>query len=102
MEASESYGDSSLPHASNLNSGSIAVEVSIFYSSSSAVVNELNAKESSEICCFNGSTLAKCFFSHFFGIITSALVLLSHYCIVFAVIKSFFFVVSAINIIFSL
>ena len=34
--------DSSLPQESNLNSGSIAVEVSIFYNSAAAAVNELH------------------------------------------------------------
>ena len=40
MEASEPEVDSSLPQLSNLNSDSIAVEVSIFYNSCSAVVND--------------------------------------------------------------
>ena len=40
MDASEPEVDSSLPQLSNLNSGSIAVEASIFYNSCSAVVNE--------------------------------------------------------------
>ena len=34
--------DSSLPQESNLNSGSIAVEVSIFYNSCSGFVNEFH------------------------------------------------------------
>ena len=42
MDASEPEVDSSLPQESNLNSGSIAVEVSIFYNSCSAVVNEFD------------------------------------------------------------
>ena len=42
MEASEPEVDSSLPQLSNLNSGSIAVEVSIFYNGCSAVVNEFH------------------------------------------------------------
>ena len=42
MDASEPEVDSSLPQLSNLNSGSIAVEVSIFYNSAAAVVNELH------------------------------------------------------------
>ena len=40
MDASEPEVDSSLPQLSNLNSDSIAVKVSIFYNSCSAVVNE--------------------------------------------------------------
>ncbi len=39
MDASEPEVDSSLPQESNLNSGSIAVEVSIFYNSRSSFVN---------------------------------------------------------------
>ena len=42
MDASEPEVDSSLPQLSNLNSGSIAVEVSIFYNSAAAVVNEFH------------------------------------------------------------
>ena len=42
MDASEPEVDSSLPQLSNLNSGSIAVEVSIFYNGCSAVVNEFH------------------------------------------------------------
>ena len=42
MDASEPEVDSSLPQLSNLNSGSIAVEVSIFYNSCSAAVNKLH------------------------------------------------------------
>ena len=42
MDASEPEVDSSLPQLSNLNSGSIAVEVSIFYNSAAAVVNEFD------------------------------------------------------------
>ena len=42
MDASEPEVDSSLPQLSNFNSGSIAVEVSIFYNSCSAVVNEFD------------------------------------------------------------
>ena len=42
MDASEPEVDSSLPQESNLNSGSIAVEVSIFYSSRSGFVNEFH------------------------------------------------------------
>ena len=42
MEASEPDVDSSLPQESNLNSGSIAVEVSIFYNSCSGFVNEFD------------------------------------------------------------
>ena len=42
MEPSEPEVDSSLPQLSNLNSGSIAVEVSIFYNSAAAVVNEFD------------------------------------------------------------
>ena len=42
MDASEPEFDSSLPQLSNLNSGSIAVEVSIFYNSAAAVVNEFH------------------------------------------------------------
>ena len=40
MDASEPEVDSSLTQLSNLNSDSIAVEVSIFYNSAAAVVNE--------------------------------------------------------------
>jgi len=42
VEASEPEVDSSLPQLSNLNSDSIAVEVSIFYNSAAAVVNEFD------------------------------------------------------------
>ena len=42
MEASEPKVDSSLPQLSNLNSGSIAVEVSIFYNSCSGFVNKFD------------------------------------------------------------
>ena len=42
MEASEPEVDSSLPQESNLNSDSIAVEVSIFYNSAAAAVNKLH------------------------------------------------------------
>ena len=42
MDASEPEVDSSLPQLSNLNSDSIAVEVSVFYNSCSAVVNEFH------------------------------------------------------------
>ena len=42
MDASEPEVDSSLPQLSNLNSGSIAVEVSIFYNSCSGFVNEFD------------------------------------------------------------
>ena len=42
MDASEPDVDSSLSQLSNLNSGSIAVEVSIFYNSAAAVVNEFH------------------------------------------------------------
>jgi len=42
VDASEPEVDSSLPQLSNFNSGSIAVEVSIFYNSCSAVVNEFD------------------------------------------------------------
>ena len=42
MDASEPEVDSSLPQLSNLNSGSIAVAISIFYNSCSAVVNEFH------------------------------------------------------------
>ena len=42
MDASEPEVDSSLPKPSNLNSDSIAVKVSIFYNSCSAVVNEFH------------------------------------------------------------
>ena len=40
MDASEPEVDSSLPQLSNLNSDSIAVEVSIFYNGCSGFVNE--------------------------------------------------------------
>ena len=40
MDASEPEVDSSLPQESNLNSDSIAVEVSIFYNSAAAIVND--------------------------------------------------------------
>ena len=40
MDASEPEVDSSLPQLSNLNSGSIAVKVSIFYNGCSGFVNE--------------------------------------------------------------
>ena len=42
MDASEPEVDSSLPQESNLNSGSIAVAISIFYNGCSAVVNEFH------------------------------------------------------------
>ena len=42
MDASEPEVDSSLPQLSNLNSGSIAVEVSIFYNGCSGFVNEFD------------------------------------------------------------
>ena len=42
MDASEPEVDSSLPQLSNLNSDSIAVEVSIFYNGAAAVVNEFD------------------------------------------------------------
>ena len=42
MDASEPEVDSSLPQLSNRNSGSIAVEVSIFYNSAAAAVNEFH------------------------------------------------------------
>ena len=42
MDASEPEVDSSLPQLSNLNSGSIAVEVSIFYNCCSGFVNEFD------------------------------------------------------------
>ncbi len=42
MEASEPEVDSSLPQLSNLNSDSIAVEVSVFYNSCSGFVNEFD------------------------------------------------------------
>ena len=42
MEASEPEGDSSLPQLSNLNSDSIAVEVSVFYNGCSGFVNEFD------------------------------------------------------------
>ena len=42
MEASEPEVDSSLPQLSNLNSDFSTVEVSIFYNSCSAVVNEFD------------------------------------------------------------
>ena len=42
MDASEPDVDSSLPQLSNLNSGSIAVEVSIFYNCCSGFVNEFD------------------------------------------------------------
>ena len=42
MDASEPDVDSSLPQESNLNSGSIAVEVSIFYNGCSGFVNEFD------------------------------------------------------------
>ena len=42
MEASEPEVHSSLPQLSNLNSDSIAVEVSIFYNGAAAVVNEFH------------------------------------------------------------
>ena len=42
MEASEPEVDSSLPQLSNLNSGSIAVEVRIFYNGCSGFVNEFD------------------------------------------------------------
>ena len=40
MDASEPEVDSSLPQLSNLNSGSIAVEISVFYNGCSGFVNE--------------------------------------------------------------
>ena len=42
MDASEPEVDSSLPQLSNLNSGSIAVEVSVFYNSCSGFVNKFD------------------------------------------------------------
>ena len=42
MDASEPEVDSSLPQLSNFNSGSIAVEVSIFYNGCSGFVNEFD------------------------------------------------------------
>ena len=42
MKASEPEVDSSLPQLSNLNSDSIAVEVSVFYNSLSGFVNEFD------------------------------------------------------------
>ena len=42
MEASEPEVDSSLPQLSNLNSDSIAVEVSVFYNGCSGFVNEFD------------------------------------------------------------
>ena len=42
MDASEPEVDSSLPQESNLNSGLIAVEVSIFYNGCSGFVNEFH------------------------------------------------------------
>ena len=42
MDASEPEVDSSLPQLSNLNSDSIAVEVSIFYNGCSGFVNEFH------------------------------------------------------------
>ena len=42
MDASEPEVDSSLPQLSNLNSDSIAVEVSVFYNSCSGFVNEFD------------------------------------------------------------
>ena len=42
MDASEPEVDSSLPQLSNLHSGSIAVEVSIFYNCCSGFVNEFD------------------------------------------------------------
>ena len=42
MDASEPEVDSSLPQLSNLNSDFSTVEVSIFYNSCSAVVNEFD------------------------------------------------------------
>ena len=42
MDASEPEVDSSLPQESNLNSGSIAVKVSIFYNGCSGFVNEFD------------------------------------------------------------
>ena len=42
MDASEPEVDRGLPQLSNLNSGSIAVEVSIFYNSAAAAVNKLH------------------------------------------------------------
>ena len=42
MDASEPDVDSSLPQESNLNSGSITVEVSIFYNGCSGFVNEFD------------------------------------------------------------
>ena len=42
MDASEPEVDSSLPQLSNLNSDSIAVEVSVFYNGCSGFVNEFH------------------------------------------------------------
>ena len=42
MDASEPEVDSSLPQLSNLNSGSIAVEISVFYNGCSGFVNEFD------------------------------------------------------------
>ena len=42
MDASEPEVDSSLPQLSNLNSDFSTVEVSIFYNSAAAVVNEFH------------------------------------------------------------
>ena len=42
MDASEPEVDSSLPQLSNLNSGSIAVAISIFYNGCSGFVNEFD------------------------------------------------------------
>ena len=42
MDSSEPEVDSSLPQESNLNSGSIAVKVSIFYNGCSGFVNEFD------------------------------------------------------------
>ena len=42
MDASEPDVDSSLPQLSNLNSDFSTVEVSIFYNSAAAVVNEFH------------------------------------------------------------
>ena len=42
MDASEPEVDSSLPQLSNLNSDSIAVEVSVFYNGRSGFVNEFD------------------------------------------------------------
>ena len=42
MDASEPEVDSSLPQLSNLNSDSIAVEVSVFYNGCSGFVNEFD------------------------------------------------------------